>query len=307
MIGSAPFLSDRVLGHAAVDAELTALYRRMLPSVVQITGGNGNGAGTIWHADGLVVTNAHVAGPRDRLRVILHDNRSFEGNVVARDQPNDLALVEIEAADLPAVAIGDSTRIRPGQFVMAIGHPHGQTNTMTAGIIIAGARTSRKNGSGTDDLVQIDARIAPGSSGGPLLDIEGRVLGINTRVSGRLSMAIPSATVERFVATWAPGGAHAWLGLTGVLAVLPNRSQQMGFVVTGLAPDGPAESAGIMIGDVLLAIAGDPIVDPESVPAALLRARPGEPIDIAMLRGGIARSCTIVPGEPARPGRGPSY
>src|SRR5688572_26959019 len=112
-------------GHAAVDADLNALYEGVRPSVVQVYRGNGNGAGTIWREDGLIVTNNHVAGRGNTLQVVLGDSRRFEGQVVARDAEKDLALVEINATDLPAPRIGDSTRVRPGQLVFTIGHPYG--------------------------------------------------------------------------------------------------------------------------------------------------------------------------------------
>ncbi len=301
MVAIAPPVPHRRLGHTAIDAELTALYERCLPSVVQISGGNGNGAGTIWRSDGLIVTNAHVAGQRDRLRVVLDDDRSFDGAVIARDDGKDLALVEIDATDLPALEIGDSARIRPGQMVVAIGHPHGQICTLTAGIAVSAGDPGRDRKTRSSHLLQVDARIAPGSSGGPLLDVEGRVLGINTRVSGRLSMAIPSTTVERFIAGFIPGGAHAWLGAQGAIAVLPDGPQSAGFVITGVVADSPAAKAGLILGDVLLTIAGTEIVDAESIPAAMLSAYPGEPVEITMLRGGMARTVIAVPGQPHQP------
>lgn len=283
--------------HTAVDAELAALYERAKPAVVQVYRGNGNGAGTIWRKDGLIVTNNHVAGQSRELKIVLADGRELAGRVTARDPQKDLALVEVDATDLPAAEIGDSSRVRPGQLVITIGHPHGQVNLLTAGIVVAAGQSATDHGPHAGDLIQIDAKIAPGNSGGPLIDIDGRVLGINAMVAGRLGMAIPSATVERFVAALVPGGAHAYLGVNGVIAVLPNGPQAAGFVLTSVLDGTPAARAGLMVGDVILTIAGAPIVDQESIPAAMLRVQAGQEIEIGLTRGGEPRSFIVVPTE----------
>lgn len=288
-------------GHSAIDAELNALYERVRPSVVQVYRGNGNGAGTIWRSGGLIVTNNHVAGSSEVLRIALTDGRRYEGRVVARDPEKDLALVEVDDADLPAAEIGDSTRVRPGQLVITIGHPHGQVDMLTAGIVVAAGQAATESGPRSGDLLQMDARIAPGNSGGPLVDVEGRVLGINAMVAGRLGMAIPSASVERFVAGLVPGGANAYLGVNGVVANLPGSEQPVGFVLTDVIAGTPADRAGLMIGDVILSIAGEPIVDQESIPAAMLRVRPGQEVEIALTRGGQPRRFVVIPTERMQP------
>ena len=290
-----------VRGHIEIDAELSALYDRVRPSVVQVYRGNGNGAGTIWREDGLIVTNNHVAGPSNTLQIVLSDDRRFEGQVVARDPEKDLALVEVEATDLPAAQIGDSTRVRPGQLVITVGHPFGQIDHLTAGIICAAGETNTEHGPRSGDLIQMDAKIAPGNSGGPLVDVDGRVLGINAMVAGRLGMAIPSAAVERFVAGLVPGGAHAYLGVNGVIAALPNGSQPAGFVLTDVIDGTPAARAGLMLGDLILSIAGQPIVDQESIPAAMLRVQPGQEVEIGLTRGGEPRSFIVIPTERMQP------
>lgn len=288
-------ISSTLQLHARIDHELSALYQRALPWVVRTYRGNSNGAGTIWRSDGLIVTNAHVVGASETLRIVLSDDRQFDGQILARDNSTDLALVQIDATGLPAPEIGDSTSIRPGELVLAIGHPHGQVNMLTAGIVVAAGSSGSGRGSSTSDLVRIDARIAPGSSGGPVIDAQGRVLGINTRVSGRLSMAVPSATVDRFVARISSAGARAFLGLSGVLATLPTIERPTGFVITEIANGSPAEQAGMLLGDVILAIAGTQIVDQESIPAAMLRVHPGERIDLDITRGGQPRTVQLEP------------
>jgi serine protease Do len=286
---------------ADVGAEMNDLYERVRPSVVQVYRGNGNGAGTIWREDGLIVTNNHVAGRGDTLHIVLSDGRSFQGQVVARDPEKDLALVEVDATGLPAIQIGDSTRVRPGQLVFTVGHPYGQVDYLTAGVICAAGQAATDQGPRSGDLIQMDAKIAPGNSGGPLLDIDGCVLGINAMVAGRLGMAIPSAAVERFVAGLIPGGANAYLGVNGVIAALPNGSQAAGFVLTDVIDGTPAARAGLMIGDVILSIAGQPIVDQESIPAAMLRVQPGQEVDVGLTRGGEPRSFIVIPTERMQP------
>ena len=287
--------------HTEIDRELTALYERALPWVVRVNRGRGNGAGTIWRSDGLVVTNAHVVESSPTVRIVLSDDRQFEGRVMARDTAADLALVEIDATDLPAPAIGDSTRIKPGQLVFAIGHPHGQVNLLTAGIVVSACRSTVSGETLASDLVRIDARIAPGSSGGPVIGVDGCLLGISTRVAGHLSMAIPSATVERFAAGLVPGYARVYLGMNGVIATLPRGPQSAGFVVTEIVSETPAARAGLLLGDVILSIAGTPIVDQESIPAAMLRVHEGEDVELELTRGGQPHSLRIVPAERMQP------
>lgn len=290
-------LEPTLRSHTEIDAELSTLYERALPAVVQVYRGNGNGAGTIWREDGLIVTNNHVAGSSNSLSIRLSDERQFEGRVVARDPEKDLALVEIDAAGLPAAQIGDSTRVRPGQLVITVGHPYGQVNYLTFGIICAAGQTATAHGPRSGDLIQMDAKIGPGNSGGPLLDVEGRVLGINAMVAGRLGMAIPSAAVERFVAGLVPAGAQAYLGVNGVIAPLPHSTQPFGFVLTEVVDGTPAARAGLMIGDVLLSIGDAQIVDQESIPAAMLRVQPGDEVSIGLTRGGEPRSFIVIPTE----------
>lgn len=300
-------VEQQLATHSVVDTELALLFERVLPLLVQIRGGNGNGAGTIWRADGLIVTNAHVVGQRATVQITLHDRRHFEGRVLTSDSTRDLALVEIDANDLPAPHIGDSAGMLPGQFVLAIGHPGGQINTLTAGISVAAGHTVHNGETKTSDLVRVDAQIAPGSSGGPLVGSDGRVLGIATRVSGRLSMAIPAATVERFIAELLPANAQVYLGVDGVIANVRNDSPSAGFVLTRVIDGAAAAQAGLLIGDVIQSIGGEPIVDQASIPTALLRAQAGTAIKIGVLRGGLPRTIMIVPGERISNAPGRSY
>jgi serine protease Do len=184
-------------------ADFTAVLAAARPSLVTVFARRyGAGAGVIWSADGLVLTNHHVVGRRRHaVRVLLADDRQFEGEVLAVDEEVDLALIRIPASALPAAAIGDSTTLRVGELVAALGHPWGQRSAASAGVVssLPTARTQGRRG--LVPLIHTDARLAPGNSGGPLLNAAGEVVGINTMiVGGDQNIAIPSAVVLDFVA-----------------------------------------------------------------------------------------------------------
>jgi serine protease Do len=190
---------------AAID--FSQIVAQSRPSVVTVFGKRfGAGAGILWSADGLVVTNRHVlsqqtAHGKQTARVLLADERQFDAEVIATDEEVDLALLRIPATDLPAAQIGDSRQLRVGELVFTLGHPWGQRNSASAGIVsqLGNAQTR-----GTRQLIPIirtDARLAPGNSGGPLLNAAGEVVGINTMiVGGDQGVAIPSAVAMDFVA-----------------------------------------------------------------------------------------------------------
>ncbi len=183
---------------AGVAAQTTELIETLRRSVVLVRGRDGHGAGVIWEAQGLIVTNDHVVRG-DRAVVELADGRHLEARVTARDREADLALLRVPARDLPAVPMGDSRDLRVGELIVAVGHPWGVRETATLGIVSATGpgtwlgRTRR-------DLLQADVRLAPGNSGGPLADAGGRVVGIASMVmSPNIALAVPSHVVQRFV------------------------------------------------------------------------------------------------------------
>ncbi|MEX1247392.1 MAG: trypsin-like peptidase domain-containing protein [Anaerolineales bacterium] len=160
----------------------------------------GAGAGILWSADGLVLTNRHVLGQHTP-KVLLMDERQFEAEVIATDEEVDLALLRIEAQDLPAASIGDSTQLRVGELVFALGHPWGQRNAASFGIVSQLGNAKTQGRRGLIPIIQTDARLAPGNSGGPLLNAAGEVVGVNTMiVGGDQGLAIPSAVVLDFLA-----------------------------------------------------------------------------------------------------------
>jgi serine protease Do len=252
---------------SSAGAEMVEEARR---AVVEVrSGGRGSGAGVIWPGEGLVLTNNHVVawGRRRRggVRVVLHDGRTLEAEVVRRSRGLDLALLRLrgENGGLPAVLVGDSDALRVGELVYAIGHPWGNPGTATAGVVsglgVPGGR-SRWGGSSTR-YVRSDVALAPGNSGGPLLNAGGEVVGINAMIFGRTALSIPSNAAR----TWAAGAddGRPRLGVGVSLVRLPASGRPpegdtSGLVIHSVEEGGPAEAAGLLVGDVLLGVAGEP-------------------------------------------------
>jgi len=176
------------------DREAVELASRLAASVVEIRAGSGVGAGTIWESDGLIVTNDHVV-PSGQVEVSLSDGRTATGHVVARDQHNDLAVVSVNLAGLPAVNVRRDP-VRPGELVMSIGHPFGVRHSVALGIVSTTTVTVDRF---QRLLIRADVSIGPGSSGGPLVDAVGRVVGINSMMGGGLALAVPTFLAEGLV------------------------------------------------------------------------------------------------------------
>jgi serine protease Do len=155
------------------------------PGIVRVlTGQNGAGAGTVWHSDGLIITNAHVVGHGGALRVALPDGRTLPAQVIAHSRERDLAALAIEAHGLPTIQPGNSHALQPGDWVMALGHPWGVLNAATSGIVINVGRDLPDMGSTAHHWVIASLHMRPGHSGGPLVDVEGRLVGVNTMITG---------------------------------------------------------------------------------------------------------------------------
>jgi len=209
-------------------------------------GGRGSGSGVIWSNDGTIITNAHVARG-SRAEVSLWDGREFLAEVSARDSRRDLAALRIAAPNLISAVAADSSRVRPGEVAIAVGNPLGFLGAMTMGVVHAVAPLG---GPGGRSWVQADVRLAPGNSGGPLADVHGRVMGINTMVAGRLALAIPSNEVKKFLL--GDTGGH-WLGVSVSPVRLPVPSEaRAGLAVLGIEPGSPAALASLLPGDILL-------------------------------------------------------
>ncbi len=239
-------------------------------TVLIASDGRGAGSGIIWSSDGLVVTNAHVVRG-SRVRIQLWDGREFEGQVRSRDSRSDLAQLRIDAANLPAASPADSSQVRPGEPAIAIGNPLGFVGALATGVIHA---IGPVRGLGAQSWVQADVRLAPGNSGGPLADAQGRIIGVNTMVAGRLALAIPSNAVRDFLSG---DTARAWLGVTVHPALIPRtpgKSKTFGLVVLEVEPGSPAESASLLPGDILLGTDEKPFATLEDLEIALRGSSP---------------------------------
>lgn len=179
--------------------DMDAVIERVWQSLVQIRNGVGAGAGTIWHPDGLIITNAHVLGAHG-LSVILRDGRTLPARVLAADRAHDVAALAVDATGLPTITLGDSRRLEPGQWVTAVGHPWGVTGAATAGIVTGtGVALPEAPGLGRE-WIATDLHLRPGHSGGPLVDSEGRLVGINTIMAGpNVGLAVPVHVIVRFL------------------------------------------------------------------------------------------------------------
>jgi serine protease Do len=209
-------------------------------------GGRGGGSGVVWDANGLIVTNAHVARGAKAL-VMLWDGREFHARVEARDPRRDLAALRIPANGLAAATIADSSRVRAGEVAIAVGNPLGFLGAMTMGVVHA---VGTIRGLGERRWVQADVKLAPGNSGGPLADVNGRVMGINTMVAGRVALAIPSNEVSQFLLGKT---SDAWLGVTVRPLRFPRpHALAFGLVALEVEPGSPAAMASLLPGDILL-------------------------------------------------------
>ncbi len=236
-----------------ISPAIANLIDHVRPSVVQVrSGGRGNGTGVIWRANGAILTNDHVvAHANGRIEVLLTDGRTLPATIGARNADLDLALLEVAAEDLPAAAVGDSAQLRVGELVFAVGHPWGQPWVVTAGIVsglgevpVRGASDAGVANERMAQYVRSDVRLAPGNSGGPLLNARGEVVGINAMIfGGDLAVSIPSHVASEW--TVAPARGRTYL--------------DAGLLVVEIAPGGPAARAGLAVGDLLLDAAGTPL------------------------------------------------
>jgi serine protease Do len=256
-------------------------------SVVQVRSrGRGIGAGVVWPGDGFVLTNHHVVSGRHgrrNVRVGLHDGRTIDAAVLESDRSLDLALLGLKGdqGDLPAATVGDSDALRVGELVYAIGHPWGNVEAVSAGIV--GELRGQGRGSSAR-YVRSDVALAPGNSGGPLLNARGEVVAINAMIFGRMALSIPSNAAN----AWVAGERRPRLGI-GVLPVelpafLRREAGTAGLVIAGVETGSAAGRAGLLVGDVLLAIAGKPLGEARTLLDAVAHA--GDVVSLRVLRGG---------------------
>jgi serine protease Do len=272
------------------------------------------GSGLIVEPEGFVLTNNHVIANARTITVRLSDEQEYEARVVGRDPQTDLALLRIQdRRQFPAVKLGDSDRLRVGDWVLAIGNPFGLEQTVTAGIVSAKGRVI---GAGPyDDFIQTDAPINPGNSGGPLFNTQGEVIGINSAIFSQtggsvgIGFAIPINLAKELMPQLKTKGrvTRAWLGV-GIAPVSPELAQTLGragrdgALIAEVVPNGPAARAGIRPGDLIVAFEGRPIRRADELPRTTARAPVGSDVELKLFRDGKELTVKARLGElPERP------
>jgi len=303
------------------DDELLDSYSRAVvhavetvgPAVVRIETSRGGGSGVVIAPDGLLLTNNHVVEKAERVDVRLTDGRSLRADLVGRDADTDLAVLRVDGFSGPPLAwatLGDSRRLRVGQVAIAIGNPFGFHHSVTTGVISALGRSLRaQSGRLMDDIVQTDAALNQGNSGGPLVTTAGDVIGINTAIilpAQGLSFAIASNTARFVAARLIRDGRirRSYIGVAGQNVPIPRiqaRANQVaassGVLVESIEKDGPAAAAGLCAGDVILAFGGQAVAGIDDLHRQLTEERIGQPATVVILRVGRRRQVTVVPAE----------
>ncbi len=255
------------------------------------------GSGVIVSTDGYIITNNHVIEQADEIRVTLLDKRSFRAKIIGADPKTDVAVVKIDARNLPVVHWGDSDRLQVGEFVLAIGNPFGLSHTVTMGIISAVGRAN-VGIADYEDFIQTDAAINPGNSGGPLVNVKGELIGINTAIFSRsggyqgIGFAVPSNMARLVMDQLEKKGkvTRGWLGVT-IQELTPDLSQKFGLksskgaLVGDVAKGSPAEKAGIKRGDIILEFNGKKVNDVGSLRNMVAQSKVGSETEISVLRG----------------------
>lgn len=280
-----------------LDASLADLAERVRRSTVQVhADARGGGSGVVWNDDGAVITNAHVVGSARTVWIESHEGKKIRGVVALRDDRLDLAEVTLSLADsgMTSAKIGRAGVLRVGDVVAALGAPLGIAGALTLGIV---HRATANRDGVTSRWLEADLRLAPGNSGGPMVDALGRVVGINSMIAGGLALAVPAEAADRFVRT---RGARAWLGVTtqpvAVHTAAGSGEATLGLIVVELAAGSPAERAGLVLGDVIVRAGGEHFHRPDALGFALDGIAPGDHVVVEVLRGKNLRTVTIVSG-----------
>ncbi|MFN3406547.1 MAG: DegQ family serine endoprotease [Caldimicrobium sp.] len=272
----------------------------------------GAGSGFIISKDGYIVTNNHVIEKAQKITVKLLDGRSFQGKVVGTDPFSDIALIKVEANNLPTLPLGNSDTLRVGEWVIAIGNPFGLTHTVTVGVVSAKGR-SGIGITDIEDFIQTDAAINPGNSGGPLLNLKGEVIGMNTAIFSRsggymgIGFAIPINLVKAVVEQIKTNGKveRGWLGviiqdLTPELAKDLGIKVSEGVLITEVIPDSPAAKAGLKEKDVILSINGKPVKNVLELRNQVLLLKPNTVAEVEILRGNEKRKIKVTIEAPKK-------
>ena len=318
----------------AYSAAVTAVAEKVSPSVVNVEVRHGphrqpspsrqpqelrgSGSGFVFTPDGFILTNSHVVHQATRLGVTLSDGRRFEAHLIGEDPDTDLAVVRINADGLAPAVLGDSKSIRVGQLVVAIGNPYGFQCTVTAGVVSALGRSLRsQSGRLIDDVVQTDAALNPGNSGGPLVTSRGEVIGVNTAVilpAQGLCFAIAINTAKYVAGLLIRNGEirRAHIGVAGHNVMLPRRlvkshslAVASGILVISLESNGPAHRAGVREGDVIVAYGGQRVASIDELHRLLTEDQVGTKVELTMIRSGDKLAVDVVPEQSRRLAQAP--
>ncbi len=307
-----PDAPDRLDGGVldAYSQTVVSVAERVVPSVAALRvgseGGQGAGSAVVLSSDGYLLTSAHVVARASQGTAEFADGREMEFQVVGRDALSDLAVVRVATGSWPQLDLGDADHLRVGQLVVAVGNPHGLAGSVTAGVVSALGRSLPSGGRLVENVIQTDAALNPGNSGGALVDSHARLVGVNTAVAGMgLGLAVPvNATTLEIVATLMRDGRvrRAYLGVVGGGRPLaPRRAaefgQRGGVGVVDVTPGSPAERAGLRPTDTILAVDGTPLNDAGDLQRLMVSNAIGRTLHLRVLRGDQVVELGVVPAE----------
>ena len=310
-------LKSSVPATAAIDAAAFDAYSRAVmsavdeigPSVVKVDAG-GTGSGFVFAPDGLILTNSHVVASAGRIGVTLPDGRDLVADLVGDDPHTDLAVLRVSAPDLVAAPFGDSSALRPGQLVIAIGNPFGFQHTVTAGVVSALGRSLRaRTVRLMENLIQTDAALNPGNSGGPLVTSAAQVVGVNTAVilGGQgIAFAVPINTARYVVSSLLRDGRvrRSHLGVAGQDVPIPrlfvrahHLAHERGVAITAVSEGTPAAAAALRPGDLIVEFADEPVRGVDDLHRLLTEERIGQLLSLKIIRRGELRRVLVTPRE----------
>ncbi len=297
---SSPNPSDSILD--AYSNAVIQASERVSPAVVKIDvshgkKGAGSGSGVFFTSDGYLLTNSHVIHEATERRVSLPDGRSFDAELVGEDPGTDLAILRVWSSHLPTARLGDSTQLRVGQLVVAVGNPYGFQYTVSAGVVSALGRSLRsQSGRLIDNIIQTDAALNPGNSGGPLVNVNGEVIGINTAVimpAQGLSFAVPVETAQWVIPQLIEKGRvdRGYIGVAGQTMDIPTRlirhhalPASSGVYVISVEPGSPASKAGLLPGDVIVRYGEFPVTTVDDLQRLLTGEKIDTPVILRLIR-----------------------
>ncbi|MCB0517944.1 MAG: trypsin-like peptidase domain-containing protein [Saprospiraceae bacterium] len=308
----------------AYSQTIVGVSKSVSPAVVQIKVGKkaipsrnnrrqqpyGTGSGFIISSDGFIVTNSHVVNSATKIEVVLQDGREFNAQLIGEDPATDMAIVQINGENLRAVRFGNSDELQVGQLAIAIGNPYGFQYSVTAGVVSALGRTLRsESGRLIDDVIQTDAALNPGNSGGPLMDSQGRVIGVNTAVilpAQGLCFAVSSNLAQFVAGNLIISGKvrRGYIGIAGQTVPLNPRSVsyhqltiKSGVLVQNVEPDGPAYNSQLAAGDIIIAFEDSPVHSIDDLHRLLNEGTIGKRSELTILRQGKKEKVAVIPAE----------